>query len=100
MENGVSELSTVGAEVAAASPAKCKRGFASIPPERRRAIASLGGKAAHALGKAHEFTSETGARARMEAAARGVKFHKFTSEQARAAGRLGGLARAAKRASV
>lgn len=34
-----------------------KRGFASMDPQRQREIASLGGKAAHASGKAHEFTS-------------------------------------------
>ncbi len=32
-----------------------KRGFASMDPQRQREIASLGGKAAHASGKAHEF---------------------------------------------
>ena len=45
-----------------------KRGLASVSLERRRAIASLGGKAAHALGTAH----------------------KWTSEEAQAAGRIGG----------
>lgn len=35
-----------------------KRGFASLPPEKRSAIASKGGKAAHAQGRAHEFTDE------------------------------------------
>jgi general stress protein YciG len=45
------------------------RGFASQTPERRREIASMGGKKAHALGKAH----------------------RWTPEEARAAGRLGGL---------
>ncbi len=34
-----------------------KRGFASMGPQRQREIASLGGKAAHASGKAHEFNS-------------------------------------------
>ena len=34
-----------------------KRGFASMDPLRQREIASLGGKAAHASGKAHEFNS-------------------------------------------
>lgn len=31
---------------------------ASMKPERQRQIASIGGKAAHKMGKAHEFTSE------------------------------------------
>lgn len=35
-----------------------RRGFASMPPEKQRAIASLGGKAAHAKGTAHEWTKE------------------------------------------
>lgn len=34
------------------------RGFASMDPEKQRAIASEGGRAAHASGNAHEFTSE------------------------------------------
>ena len=34
------------------------RGFASMDPERQREIASEGGRAAHASGNAHEFTSE------------------------------------------
>lgn len=47
------------------------RGFASMDPEKRRSIASMGGKAAHRLGVAHEWTSE----------------------EAQAAGRKGGLMR-------
>jgi general stress protein YciG len=50
--------------------AKGKQGFASMTPERARAIASQGGKAIHAQGVAHHWTPET----------------------ARAAGRKGGLA--------
>ena len=34
------------------------RGFASMDPQRQREIASAGGRAAHASGNAHEFTSE------------------------------------------
>jgi hypothetical protein len=34
------------------------QGFASMDPERQKEIASQGGKAAHAAGTAHEFTSE------------------------------------------
>ncbi len=47
------------------------RGFAAMNPEQQREIASEGGRAAHASGHAHEFTSE----------------------EARAAGRKGGEAR-------
>ncbi len=49
-----------------------KRGFASMDEEKRREIASEGGKAAHEKGTAHEFDSE----------------------EAREAGRKGGQARA------
>ena len=35
-----------------------KRGFASMDPAKQREIASKGGRAAHAKGTAHEFTSE------------------------------------------
>ena len=52
------------------------RGFASMDPERRRQISSVGGKAAHAKGTGHEFTRE----------------------EAREAGRKGGRASAAARA--
>lgn len=50
--------------------AEGKRGFASMDPERQKLIASQGGKAAHAKGSAHEFTTD----------------------EARNAGRKGGLA--------
>jgi general stress protein YciG len=36
------------------------RGFAGMSEERRREIASKGGKAAHQSGNANEFDSETG----------------------------------------
>lgn len=44
------------------------RGFAAMDPQRQREIASLGGRAAHQSGHAHEFTSE-------EARAAGRKRH-------------------------
>jgi len=34
------------------------KGFASMPKEKRQAIAGRGGKAAHAKGKAHTWTRE------------------------------------------
>jgi hypothetical protein len=40
-----------------------RRGFASMSPEKKRAIASQGGKAAHAAGRAHSWTSEEAAEA-------------------------------------
>ena len=35
-----------------------RRGFAAMSPEKQKEIASLGGKAAHAKGTAHEFSPE------------------------------------------
>jgi uncharacterized protein len=49
---------------------RARRGFAVMDAERVREIARLGGKAAHSAGTAHEFTAD----------------------EARAAGRKGGLA--------
>ncbi|XXX79290.1 KGG domain-containing protein [Sorangium sp. So ce134] len=37
---------------------KQRRGFAAMSAERRKQIASMGGKAAHAQGRAHRFTTE------------------------------------------
>lgn len=51
------------------------RGFATMAPEKVRAIARLGGKAAHACGRAH----------------------RFSSDEARAAGKKGGSAPHARR---
>lgn len=34
------------------------RGFASMDPKKQREIASKGGRAAHSLGTAHEWTSD------------------------------------------
>lgn len=39
------------------------RGFAGMDPERQRDIASMGGKAAHERGTAHQFDSREGAEA-------------------------------------
>jgi uncharacterized protein len=40
-----------------------RRGFAGMDPEERRNVASMGGKAAHRLGVAHEWTTEEARRA-------------------------------------
>ena len=53
------------------------RGFASMDPARQREIASQGGRAAHASGNAHEFTSE-------EARAAGALSHSRRSQARRA----------------
>ncbi len=70
--------------------------------ERQRAIASMGGRAAHARGTAHAFTSEearvAGAKGGRVAHARGTA-HEFTPEEARVAGRKGGLSSARSRAA-
>lgn len=42
---------------------KKKSGFASMSPEKVREISSLGGKAAHQLGTAHEWTPEEASKA-------------------------------------
>jgi len=39
-------------------PKKKKSGFAALSADKQRAIASKGGKAAHAHGRAHEFTKD------------------------------------------
>lgn len=39
-------------------PVKKRRGFAAMDPEKQRSIASRGGKVAHSSGKAHRFSSE------------------------------------------
>ncbi len=58
------------------------RGFASMDPDEQREIASRGGRAAHASGNAHEFTSEEA----REAGRAAHNAHEFTSEEARRAG--------------
>lgn len=65
-----------GPSTASTSPRRSLRGFAAMDPQRQREIASLGGRAAHQSGHAHEFTSE-------EARAAGRKRHaKTTSSHA------------------
>jgi general stress protein YciG len=59
----------------ASAPARKRRGFAVMDPKLVSEISRKGGKAAHTAGTAHEFTSD----------------------EARAAGRKGGLASHAKR---
>jgi general stress protein YciG len=65
-------------EVFMAQQGTSNRGFASMDRARQREIASLGGKAAHAKGTAHEFTPE----------------------EAREAGRKGGQASGGRRAEA
>ncbi|TFY97684.1 KGG domain-containing protein [Ramlibacter humi] len=57
---------------AGAGSKRSLRGFAAMDPQRQREIASLGGRAAHQSGHAHEFTTE-------EARAAGKKRHAMRS---------------------
>jgi len=66
------------------------RGFASMPEGTQRAIASQGGKAAHAAGRAHQYSREE---AKQHGKTGGSK---ATKEHLKAIGRKGGLARARK----
>lgn len=59
---GSKQSGTPGSSQSTASGTR-NRGFASMDPARQREIASQGGKAAHAKGTAHEFTSEEARRA-------------------------------------
>ncbi|MFY0255685.1 KGG domain-containing protein [Chitinophaga sp. 30R24] len=73
-----------------------KRGFASMDPEQQRAISREGGKAAHQQGVAHKFTSE-------EARAAGKKGGEAVSrnrEHMAAIGRKGGTNRGKKKNST
>jgi general stress protein YciG len=79
---------------------KSNRGFARMDEQKKREIASKGGKAAHQKGTAHEFTPEeariAGRKGGQAAHQRGTA-HQFTREEAREAGRKGGQnARAAR----
>src|SRR5437870_11444469 len=73
---------------------KSRRGFAAMDPAKQREIASKGGKAAHAKGRAHEFTPEqareAGRKGGLRAHQRGTA-HEFTPQEAREAGRKGGM---------
>jgi hypothetical protein len=65
-----------------------------MDPEKHKAIASMGGRAVHQLGLAHEFTSEE---ARIAGAKGGKAIknrYRFTSEVARAVSLKGWDARA------
>jgi len=52
---------------------KGKQGFASMDPQKAYEIRSLGGQAAHRLGKAHEFTQEEARKAGMKSRANSRK---------------------------
>jgi len=83
-------------EVTVAPAPRKPRGLAVMTPERQRAIASLGGKAAHAKGTAHTFTRASAATAGRKggraAHAKGAA-HEFGGEEAQQAASKGGRAR-------
>lgn len=75
---------------------KSRRGFASMDTTKQRDIASKGGKAAHAQGTAHEFTTD-------EARTAGRKGGEAVSRNRahmQAIGRAGGKARGRNRAAA
>ena len=76
-----------------ASGMASNRGFASMDAEKQREIASKGGKAAHAQGRAHEFSKEEA----REAGGRGGLAVAKDREHMAAIGARGGKARAANK---
>jgi uncharacterized protein len=74
------------------------RGFAAMSKERRREIASKGGKAAHEQGTAHEFRSDT-AEARAAGKKGGLSVSQDSQHMAEI-GSKGGKARARRADSV
>ncbi len=81
-------------DMATQAPKKSNRGFASMDREKQKEIASKGGKAAHAQGRAHEFTAD-------EARSAGRKGGEAVSknrEHMAQIGRAGGQARGRNRA--
>ena len=73
-----------------------KRGFASMNQERQRQIAGKGGRAAHSKGRAHEFTPE---QARIAGRKGGMKVSRDRHHMA-LIGRKGGSAVSADRAHM
>lgn len=69
---------------------KGKRGFASMDSNKQREIASKGGKAAHAQGRAHEFDSSNA----KEAGRKGGLILSADREHMAVIGRAGGRKRA------
>jgi general stress protein YciG len=73
---------------------KSNRGFASMDLSKQREIASKGGKAAHAQGRAHEFTADEA----RNAGRRGGEVVSRDRDHMAAIGRAGGQARGRNRA--
>jgi general stress protein YciG len=75
---------------------KSKRGFASMDPARQREIASKGGRAAHAKGTAHEWSTDEARRA----GRKGGEVVSRDRAHMEAIGRAGGEARGRSRARL
>jgi general stress protein YciG len=73
-----------------------RRGFASMDTDRQKEIAAKGGKAAHAYGRAHEFTADEARAAGRKGGESISKDRKHMAE----IGRLGGLSRNRNRAAA
>ena len=80
-------------EIRSSDRPKSSRGFASLDEATQREIASKGGKAAHAQGRAHEFTPDE---ARVAGKMGGEKVAADRAHMAEI-GRRGGLARGRNR---
>lgn len=74
MQDTSLNASTEQSSTNSVTPAPRLRGFAAMSPEKKKEIASMGGRAAHACGRAHQFSSE-------EARAAGKKRHQKASER-------------------
>lgn len=83
------ESSQAAGSRSAVSNGVSRRGFASMDESRQRAIASEGGRAAHARGTAHEFTPEEA----REAGRKGGEAVSRNREHMAEIGRRGGEAR-------
>ena len=74
-DTSLNAATTTESSASSSTPAERRlRGFAAMSPEKKREIASMGGRAAHACGRAHQFSSE-------EARAAGKKRHQRSSDR-------------------
>jgi uncharacterized protein len=77
--------------------ATSNRGFASMDKQKQRAIASMGGRAAHQKGTAHEFTPEEARRAGRKGGEAVSQDRQHMSAIGRKGGEAGGGSRSQKR---
>ncbi len=73
---------------------KQRRGFAVMDPERQKEIAAMGGRTAHANGRAHEFTPDEA----REAGRKGGRAVSDDRDHMSEIGRKGGLERGKREA--